>query len=329
MNPDYSVSVAGENITPALNPRLKSLTLTDKRAFEADELTLSLDVSDGTLALPRLGATVQLSLGFAETGLIDKGTFVVDELTQRGSPDVLSLVARSADFHKGLNEQKRRSFFNKPLGEVLKTIADDHGLELKISEALAWKNPGHIDQTSESDGNLMARLGRQFDAVATIKAGRLLFIPMAGGTTAGGLQLAAMTIARGDGDRYSFSRKAGSTDYSGVKANWHDIDAGTRKTVTAGGGTTPEKFRTLAETFEDAVTAQAEANSEWNRIKRGRDTMSLTLAIGQPALTPETPVTVSGWHPEIDALSWSTSSVTHSLNGSGLTTRVELEGDQA
>jgi len=325
MTPDFAITVAGTDITPQINPRLVNLTLTDKRAFEADELKLVLSNTDGLLALPGIGAAVTVHLGFKETGLVDKGSFVVDEMTDTGPPDQLSIHARSADFHSSLNEQKRRSFAGIPLGEILRTIAGDHSLELVVAEALAWQNPGHIDQASESDGHLLTRLGRQFDAIATIKAGRLLFAKAGSGQSAGGTPLGPMTLTRGDGDRHTFSRKQGSTDYSGVKAQWHDVANAVRRTATAGGGATPEKLKTLATTFKDAATAQAEADSEWARIQRARDTMSITLAIGRAALMAETPVTLSGWRPEIDAITWICATVTHTLNASGLTTAAQLE----
>lgn len=325
MTPDFAVTVAGADITPLINPRLVSLTLTDKRAFEADELRLVLSNTDGRLALPSMGASITVHLGFKETGLVDKGIFVVDEMTDTGPPDQLSIHARSADFHASLNEHKRRSFDGLPLGEVLRTIAADHGLDLVMAEALAWQNPGHIDQASESDGHLLTRLGRQFDAVATVKAGRLLFARAGTGQSASGTPLGPIAITRGDGDRHTFSRKQGSTDYSGVKAQWHDVANGVRKMVIAGGGSTPEKLKTLATTFKDAPTAQAEADSEWARIQRARDTMSVNLAIGRAALMAETPVTLSGWRPEIDAIAWICGTVTHTLSGSGFTTAAQLE----
>jgi len=325
MTPDFLITVAGTDITPQINSRLVTLTLTDKRAFAADELVLVLSNTDGLLALPGMGASVTVHLGFQETGLINKGSFVVDEMTDTGPPDQLRIHARSADFHASLNEHKRRSFDGIPLGEILRTIAGDHGLELVVAEALAWQNPGHIDQASESDGHLLTRLGRQFDAIATIKAGRLLFAKAGSGQSAGGTPLDPVTLTRGDGDRHTFSRKQGSTDYSGVKAQWHDVANGVRKMVTAGGGSTPEKLKTLATTFKDAATAQAEADSEWARIQRARDTMSVTLAIGRADLMAETPVTLTGWRPEIDAIAWICGRVTHTLNGSGFMTAAQLE----
>jgi len=51
----------------------------------------------------------------------------------------------------------------------------------------------------------------------------------------------------------------------------------------------------------------------------------MSLALGNPAVFPQSPVTVTGFKPEIDATEWLSVKVTHSLGGNGFTTRVEFE----
>jgi phage protein D len=53
--------------------------------------------------------------------------------------------------------------------------------------------------------------------------------------------------------------------------------------------------------------------------------MSYTLALGRPELYPQTPVRVSGFKPDIDALSWLAKRVTHTIADGGFTTALELE----
>ena len=77
---------AQQNISVVIKDRLESLNLTDNRGLEADELELVLDDSDGKLAIPKRGAKIQLSLGWADKGLVNKGSFTVDEVEHSGSP---------------------------------------------------------------------------------------------------------------------------------------------------------------------------------------------------------------------------------------------------
>jgi phage protein D len=71
---------------------------------------------------------VRLWLGWDDTGLIDKGSFTVDETEHSGAPDTLSIRARSADLRGGLKAKKERSFDATTLGTVIGAIATAQGL---------------------------------------------------------------------------------------------------------------------------------------------------------------------------------------------------------
>ncbi|MGK9568748.1 phage late control D family protein, partial [Salmonella enterica subsp. enterica] len=84
----------------------------------ADQLTITLSDHDGLLIIPPKGAVLRLWLGWSDTGLVDKGTYTVDETEHSGAPDILSIRARSADLRKGLKTKRERSWSNTTLGEV-------------------------------------------------------------------------------------------------------------------------------------------------------------------------------------------------------------------
>ena len=70
--PDYRLSVNGQDITPKLGGRLIELRLSESRGEEADQLSLTLDDADGRMAIPPKGATIDVQLGWAGQ-LVDKG----------------------------------------------------------------------------------------------------------------------------------------------------------------------------------------------------------------------------------------------------------------
>ncbi|HAW2601230.1 TPA: phage late control D family protein, partial [Escherichia coli] len=70
--PAFSISIEGRDITTVLDNRLMSLTLTDNRGFEADQLDLELDDADGKIVLPRRGAVITLALGWKGQPLFPK-----------------------------------------------------------------------------------------------------------------------------------------------------------------------------------------------------------------------------------------------------------------
>lgn len=319
--PDYSLTVDGRDIKPAVNGRLISLALSECRGNESDQLDLVLDDSDGQLRLPPRGAEVALRLGWAGQILQDKGLFTVDEIEHSGSPDQVHLRARAAEMRKELRSRRDQSWHATTLGQIVRTLATRHGLQSRIDNSLAQVPVDHIDQTNESDLNFITRLASQHDAVATVKKEHLVFLPINGTVSSTGQALTRITITRADGDQHRYhSSDRGS--YSGVRAYWHDAGRARRRGVLV--GKTGNEKR-LKDTYGSERDALAAARAEMNRIARGAATLELTLALGRPELMPQTPVTVRGFKPEIDGTQWLVVKLEHQLGDGGLVTRVEME----
>lgn len=121
--PAFRITVDGNDIAMRIAPRLMSLQLTDNRGLEADQLSITLSDHDGLLTIPPRGAVIRLWLGWSDTGLVDKGSYIVDETEHSGAPDILSIRARSADLRKGLKTKRERSWSTTTLGKVLRDVA--------------------------------------------------------------------------------------------------------------------------------------------------------------------------------------------------------------
>lgn len=319
--PGYRITLDGRDITPGINGRLQQLTLTESRGMEADQLDLTLSDHDGKLAIPRKGVELSVAIGWKHEGLVDRGVFIVDEAEHSGSPDVLTLRARSADFRGELAAKRSQSWHGVSIADIVGTIAERHGLTPMVGQQLAGTVLEHVDQTDESDISFLSRLGLRFDAIATVKARRLLFTPAGSGTTASGLPIPSVTITRASGDSHRFA-ETDRDQFSGVRAYWQDVDGAERRAVVVGD---EGNLKTLRQTYAGEADARAAAESEWKRIGRGAATFSLTLARGRPTLYPETPLRVSGFKREIDARGWLIAQVTHSLSDGGYTTAIECE----
>ncbi|SEG44235.1 contractile injection system protein, VgrG/Pvc8 family [Billgrantia desiderata] len=319
--PSYRLTLAGTDITPRLNGRLVSLTLREQRGLEADQLDITLADHDGALALPRRGAELTLAFGWQHEGLVEKGTFTVDEIQHTGTPDQLIIRARSADMRGELPGKRTHGWHNLALSEIVETIARRHELEPVIGHTLSGIRVGHIDQTEESDLNFLTRLGQRYDAIAAVKAGRLLFTLAGEALTASGQAMPTITLTRRDGDQHRYS----ITDrdaYSGVKAYWNDTSGARRRIVLAGDGENAKQLRPTYASETDALDA---ARAEWRRIQRGLAEFELTLAHGRADVLPESPLQVSGFKPEIDATPWLVTEVEHTLDDNGYGTRARCE----
>jgi len=319
--PDYSLTVNGQNITPKVGPRLINLRLRESRGDEADQLDIELDDADGKLAIPPTGATIELRLGWAGAQLVDKGSYKVDEVEHGGTPDRLSIRARSADMSKGLRQRGSKSWHDSSVGRIVRDMADANNLPARVDGELDSLPVEHIDQTNESVLHFLTRLARQNDAVCTVKKGCLVFLRTGSRTNASGQAFAAVQIVRKSGDQHRY-HQAERTAYSGVRARWHSTEGAADGSVLAG---TDEDTKDLKETYAREQDAIHGARSEMQRIRRGLSTFTLTLALGRPELMPQSPVSVTGFKPEIDKTSWLVKTVEHSLGEGGFTTRLEME----
>lgn len=334
LSPDFRLTVNAKDVTANLRDRLLSLTLTDNRGFEADQLDIELDDADGQLALPVRGAVVKLFLGWQGQPLTGKGEFTVDEVEHHGAPDTLMIRARSADFRGTLNARREVSYHDTTLGAVVKQIAERNKLTPAIATEFTDIAVRHIDQTQETDAKFLTRLASLHGAVAAIKAGRLLFIRPGAGVTVSGKPIPQLTLTRQDGDRHSFSI-ADRGAYTGVTASWlHARDpkpkkvklqrkpkekhlralehpAAKKKKTTAKkepearegeylAGSEDNVFA-LTTVYATKAAAMRAAKAKWEKLQRGVAEFSLTLAMGRADLFPETPVRVSGFKLVIDA----------------------------
>ncbi|EEX1986360.1 phage late control D family protein [Escherichia coli] len=341
--PDFSVSLADssdENTLQALNNRVISLSMTDNRGFEADRVSIVLDDADGQLALPERGARIRLMLGWKGDPLVNKGIYIVDEVAHEGPPDRLTLSANSADFREEFNVKREVSWHDVTVERVVSAIAQRYGLKARISEMLMDIEIDHADQTEESDMSFLTRMADMLGAITTVKNGSLLFILPGGGVTADGRALPSFALTRSDGDSHQF-RIADRQAYTGVKAYWLDLNYGKKNAVNIRKRqTAPEKSDSregsymegaegnvfvLRKTYPNEVAARRAAAARWQQLQRGAAEFSITLARGRPELYPEMHGTVTGFKTAIDNQDWIIARVEHSIDGSGFTTRLELE----
>lgn len=315
----------GTDLADKVNPRFLELSLSEKREEKADELEITLHNHDGQLAPIREGKILILALGWESgadvpVGLVEKGRFKVDEVERGGPPDKVRIRARSADLTGDFRKRRDQMWKDITLGEIVRRIAARNALTASVHPDLAAIAVQAIAQSGKSDMAFIASLGRRYDAVATTKNATLIFMPVGSATTAAGKSIPSLSLIRRDGWTWSFtSAKRG--DYDGAEAQWHDQDAGRAKTVKTGG----DNRKRLKKTYASEADAKKAAESEAQRHKRGARTFSYDLALGDPAITVNRKMTLTGWDSEIDGISWLVAEATHRLSDRGLLTTVKLE----
>lgn len=363
LTPVAKLTINGKPFNTDALSRIISISLTDKSGFEADELTVSLSDHDGALAPPPKSAEITIALGYIETGIVDKGSYKITEVSWSGAPDTLHITAQSADTSDRFSEAKEKSWHKTSLKEIIESIAAANGYTPIIGKAYQDEKIDHIDQSNESDAAFLSRLAERYDAIATVKHGRLLFVSSGEATTASGQPLPTIRITRNSGDQYTF-RYSNTESYNAVRAYYIDKQTGkkhevvitednydpVKKTVTTTkqyktkrkdgkthktttkevteikqADTAGKKIKTLRHTYQSPKTAATGARAAYKKLKRGAMEFDISLAVGRPDIAPESPVTLQGFKPEIDAEKWVGKETVHTLDGNGLTTAVKLQ----
>lgn len=320
----YRLLVDGVDIGTKFQDRLNSLTITDNRGMESDALEVTLSDHDGLLNLPPKDAVIQAWIGWSNTGLVYKGLYKVKEVEHSGAPDILTIRASSADLKSGLKQKKERSFSNVTLEAVLQAIAFQHELDLSVHQSLAKRQIINLIQ-NESDANLLTRLADEHDAMASIKNGKLLFMPKGASQTISGQDLPTYLITRDKGDSHRYSNTDGGDEITAVRAFYYDAAQGKKLEVVYGDASN-QNIKELRHIHQDKQSATLVAKAKLADLKRTSLTFSYNLAYGNPDLIPEMTFLFDGLKEQIDEIYWLGTRITHSIDASnGFTTALELE----
>lgn len=349
--PAARLQINGQAFGSQTQSRIISIRLTDKRGFEADELTIELDDTDQSLAFPPQDSQIKLWLGYRESGLIYKGAYRITEISWQGAPDTLHITAQAADMSSKLAEQQEKSWHQTSLKTIVETIAKQHNLIPVIGKNYQNEPIAHIDQTNESDAAFLTRLAEQYDAVATVKDGRLLFIAAGEAATADGTPLPEIILSRQSTDQYHYRRSA-TQNHQAVRACYTDKKTGKKQEVIISKDnvrpvkttqtkaknkrrqtvkTTPPvktdglKIKTLRHLYPNRGSAEHGARAAFKRLKRSSEEFEIQINPGRPEITPESPVVLQGFKAEIDAAQWIGVEIETTLDQNGLSSKIKLE----
>lgn len=323
MKPAFQIT----GLSGIIGSRLISLSVTDESTEQSDTCTIELSDPRNEFDIPQAGHVIGVSIGYADV-LRDMGQFVIDSVKIAGPAHRITLEAKAAPFtaaggFSAVQTRNTRSFDEITLGDLVSTIAGEHGLAPAISPQLASVQLLHIDQTNESDINFLTRLARQFKAVCKPTFGRLVFAVRGEGKSISGLALPSLTLQ----PRHvtSWSATLGKrTNFSKVQTAHHDPETGETVVYDAEGG----EFVGGAEVYQhpmpfaSADEAMAAGASMLDQFRRGAQEVSISMP-GNPNILAEATVTLNGFHPRIDG-PWLVKRVEHRIE-SGYTCNLSCE----
>lgn len=314
----WQVTLDGKDLTSIMAPRLISLKLDEATDEKADKLEIVLRDNDGAMAIPPEGALLTVALGWARgsgvaVGLVSKGTFKVDDVSWYGPPNCISITAHSADLAGTFRLRKNKTWNGKTLSTIVAEVAAANSLTAACHPDLADTVVTSAEQAHKSDMQFLRDLGRRYDAVATVKAGKLIFAPKGATTTISGKIIPTLTITRQKNDKVTYRRSAREGEQDGAEAQYYNQGAGKRVVVGAGGS----NRKRMKRIYSSEPDASAAALAESNRLARKKASFSITLDPGNASVSTGKKAVLSGFKSEIDGKKWLIASVTHQMDGSG------------
>jgi len=337
MQPAYQVTIDGKIIDFA--GRLVSLSVTERtpdrmiaEVSNSVEIVLE-DTRSDRLALPERGRELKVMIGYLGQPLVDKGTFIVDEVEVDGPPTQLIIRAQSNpksphdEKYNSLTTRQSRSF-PSPLSiqKLVEAIAQDHNLQPVVGPSLAAVQLTQVDQTNESDADVLWRIAQLHDATIKIQDGKLIFIERGTGQSANGLSLPNLVVTVADGPidptkvyltKWN-GRFSDFITYETAVAVWRDVANARDVEEQVGSGAEPTLR--LTNIYPNAADALAAAKTALVSCDRRAGEVSATFP-GNPSFEPEGTITFENVREGLDG-SWYITESTHQISREGYTTTV-------
>lgn len=326
--PDFRIIANSEDATARIRERFSRITVSDECGFESDTVEIVMADHDPLqpIEMPETGAELEVFLGY--DGVLElMGLYVVDEIELSGWPASMTVRGKAAPFSTStegktdLQTQKSRSWpKGTKLGDLVATIASEHGMEPAVSQALQTIPLPHLDQTEESDMSFLVRIGKRYDAVSKPAGGKLVMSKRGEGKSITGEDLPRIQVHARDASRYCMTlarRESPGT----VIAYYHATRSAKRIEVKIGSG---EPVRRLRHAYQDEEAAREAAQAEMDKRIRGEHKLTITLP-GNPLFAAESPITATGFRNDVDG-DWIVTRAVHNLTkGNGYLCDLECE----
>lgn len=321
MQPKFKIEVNGGDVTAAIQDKVLSLRINDDSGQKSDTLDLTLDDRDFSLDVPAQRAEVKVWIGYGDQ-LTYMGSYTIDEVSITDNPSTMKVRAKASDSSPEFRATKTRSWHDTTIGQIVSTIAGEHGFVASVHPDYVSREIQHIDQENESDAHFLTRLARIYGAVAKPADGRLMFLPEGQGLSSSGQTLTAATVDRNEMSSFKATIKDRGI-YSGVVTRYRDKASNQELEVTVKDNWT---FFGEGPVFRDKklYTSQDMATqagiAKLKQLKTGTVTLDFTVR-GRPDIFAERPVKLSGVRAPL-AEEWICKTVTHTIGPQGFVTKV-------
>ncbi|WP_428243410.1 phage late control D family protein [Gynuella sp.] len=323
--PGFSLKVNGTWARKEFMDRMVAIQLVQHSGLVSDQLSLTLDDRPtwrgSGIFLPDLQqeTVITLHLGY-EPSLVNMGEYLVSHISLNESSNgrTMTISANSSL----LNRDVSCTWNDLSLSSLVEQIARQHGLTAKVSPLIGQEIIDSINQQKESNGAFLTRLAELYDGVFKVMGRNLLFMKKGEGTSASGIPMKPVSIARHD--IVQWTKKINrQQNYTYVCATWRDlIDACEREEMCPSGTLAKgDTLMRLPHVFASKEEAEAAAKAKFHELNRQDQTLSLSV-LGNANITAAGRISLSSLRTGVDG-EYTVKTVTHSLSSSGFLTNLE------
>lgn len=327
--PRISVEVNGREVAAGFYGRLIKATIRDEGGQTSDQLTIELDDADNAIELPPEKATIEVWMGWKETGIVPIGTYEMQQPTLKGSTsagELITIQASAADLKSKLKGKGREHFEEKTVKEIADAIAKRNGMTAVVDAELGKIKIPYRARVDSSEIDFLTTLADEHDAVVKPMGDKLVVTKRGSGKSAAGKALPPIKIEKSDCEEWEIAPE-GRSQYGKAKASWIDQKTGKRKTEEAETGLKGPDF-TVRDPLPTQELAKAKAQAEAKRLTRNTSSGHFSLALGRPDAQAEADVIAGPSFRDGIAGTHRADAVEHTFDENGFKTKVEIKAKE-
>ncbi len=169
-SPGFRVIYEGKDITADVSKALIELSYTDNTEDASDEVSISMEDVDGLWRgewYPKKGDRMTVEIGYKDTGLLNCGTFEVDETTIQGPPDTIAIKALATGISKAVRTKNAVAYDGQTLRQIATKVASRLGMTVQ-GDITATKLV-HVTQSRERDLSFLKRLAAEYGYIFSVR----------------------------------------------------------------------------------------------------------------------------------------------------------------
>lgn len=324
--PAIDCVVDGQNVSSILLPRMIRAEVVDGQGMKNDTLDITVDASAPKIAKPKVGAKVEFSGGYKETGLVRFGSYTITEVTKEGPPTQLTISAKAFDDRKEAKGRRNKAYTDTTLGAVYRELAGRMGLTLAIASDLASVPLTYLAQRGESDWHLATRLAQREGAIASAKDGRLVVAKPGEGKSVSGKNLPPIVVVPTDlaGAKSWRVKENEEAKHGKIVAPWNDRATGRLRNFELPATQGAEAAFQFRDPFQSEADARRAAEGKRRELSRAGGSLWLRI-YGRPTAQAEAMVRPAIGAEDADT-EWSAERVRHIfLASSAYLTEIEAK----